>query len=344
MSFVKAAVLRNNEMVVDDIPDPVPGFGQVLTRVVACGICGSDLHFVKHGAELTALGDEIGGVPGPKLDLGRDIVMGHEFACEVLEAGPGTEAPPAGTIVTSIPIMLSAAGVDNMAYSNNFNGGYSEKMLLSAPMLLTVPNGLPARHAALTEPMAVGLHAVNRSHIKPGEAALVLGSGPVGLAVIAALRLKGIETIVATDFSPRRRGLATVMGATEVVDPRDEPGIEAWRRVDGRRNLVVFEAVGVPGMLAAAMADAPRNARILVVGVCMENDSVRPAMGIMKELDIGFALGYTPDEFSGTLRSLAEGQLDVEPLITGSVDVAGVPGAFAELANPEAHAKILVEP
>lgn len=341
---MRAAVLRQGAVVVDEVPDPVPAFGQVLTRVVACGICGSDLHFVHHGAELNALSDEVGGGALPVADLNRDIIMGHEFCCEVLEAGPDTQAPAPGTLVTSIPIIFGPSGVQTFAYTNEYPGGYSERMLLSAPMLLPVPNGLPARKAALTEPMAVGLHAVAKSGIKPGDAALVLGCGPVGLATIAGLKLMGIEPIVATDFSPRRRELALTMGAHEAVDPRAEPGIEAWRRVDGRRNLVIFEAVGVPGMLDQAMKDAPQGSTVLVVGVCMQQDTVRPAFGIMKELTIKFALGYSPDEFAGSLRAIAEGEIDVEPMITGSVDIDGVPQAFEDLANPEAHAKILVEP
>ena len=123
-----------------------------------------------------------------------------------------------------------------------------------------------------------------------------------------------------------------------------EPAIEAWRRVDGRRRLVLFEAVGVPGMIDAVMRDAPRDSRLLVVGVCMEPDRITPFFGIGKELEIRFALAYAPDEFAGSLRSIAEGELDVAPLITGSVDLDGVPAAFDALAHPDEHAKILVEP
>src|SRR5207248_498259 len=129
-----------------------------------------------------------------------------------------------------------------------------------------------------------------------------------------------------------------------VVDPAVEPAVDAWRRVDGAKNLVIFEAVGVPGMIDAAIAAAPRGARLLVVGVCMEMDVIRPMLGIAKEIDIGFALGYSPFEFQGTLQSIAEGELDVEPLITGSVGIDGVPQAFEDLGNPEDHCKILVEP
>ena len=329
-------------MVVDEVPDPTPGMGQVLVRTLACGVCGSDLHFVKHGRRMTELALLMG--TAERLDFDRDIFMGHEFSAEVLDAGPDTVAPPPGSVVTSIPGLITLEGPKNLAYTNDFPAGYSEMLLLSAPLLLTVPGGVDPRHAALTEPMAVGLHAVNKSGIRAGEAALVLGCGPVGLAVIAALRAKGVEPIVATDFSVTRRRLAVTMGAHEAVDPRSEPGIDAWRRVDGMRPLVIFEAVGVPGMLESALEDAPPGARILIVGVCMETDKVDPIFGIMKELSIQFALGYDPMEFAESLRAIAEGEVDVAPLITASVDLDGLPGAFGVLANPDAHGKILMEP
>jgi len=347
---MQAAVMRNATLTTDEVPDPVPGPGQLLVRTLACGICGSDLHTLRHGdqfVEMSEGGSEgLGpGIPAPKImDLGQDVVMGHEFSAEVLEIGDNVGNCRPGDIVVSVPIVLDAQGIHPIGYSNDYPGGYAERMILSDLFALKVPDGVDPRHAALTEPMAVGLHAVNLSGIAPGDAAVVLGCGPVGLAVIAALRLLGVETIVATDFSPIRRGLATVMGAHEVTDPRTEPAIDVWRRVDGRRPLVVFEAVGVPGMIDDAMRSAPRGTQILVVGVCMETDHIRPMRGVVKELRIQFAFGYDPLEFKAMLDRIATGELDVAPLITGSVPIAGVPQAFVDLEDPEAHAKILVEP
>ena len=346
---MRAAALKSGTIYVkDDAPDPVPTFGTVLVQVKACGICGSDLHFAKHGAEMLAKGKEMQGMPSlgpaPELDLDRDVYMGHEFCAEVLEVGPDTVGPPAGTLVTSVPALLTMTGVQPIVFSNEVAGGYGERMLLSAPMLLEVPNGLDFRHAALTEPMAVGLHAVHKSGISPREGALVLGCGPVGLAVIAALKLEGVETIVASDFSPARRALATRMGAGEVVDPAVEPAFEAWARTAGSKPLVCFEAIGVPGIIDSVLRDAPHSTRLVVVGVCMETDRINPFFGISKELNVQFCLGYDPMEFADTLRSIAEGELDVAPLITGEVDLDGVPGAFDALANPEQHCKILVTP
>lgn len=341
---MRAAVMRNKTLVVDEIADPVPQSGQLLVRTLACGICGSDLHALQHGEQMVEMSKE-SGAPFV-MDLAKDVVMGHEFSAEVLEVGPDAgDAIKAGDVVVSMPVVIGPTGVQGLGYSNEYPGGYGELMVLSSMVSMKVPNGLSFEHAALTEPMAVGRHAVNRSGIAKGTTAVVLGCGPVGLAVIADLKLKGIEPIVAADFSEARRGLAETMGAHVVVDPRDEPALDAWRRVTGgMKSLVIYEAVGVPGMIDQAMSAAPRGAKVLVVGVCMENDAIRPMLGIAKELDVSFALGYDPMEFGGTLRSIAEGELDVAPMITGRVELDGVPQAFADLANPDLHCKILVEP
>src|SRR5580693_4190979 len=180
---MRAAVLREGRMVYrDDVPDPVPESGQVLVAVRSCGICGTDLHFAAHGDEMLALTEQMAdsiGAGGMKVDLNNDVFMGHEFSAEVLEAGPDTDTHAPGTLVTSIPVLLSSRGVEPILSSNSTIGGYAERMLLSAPLLLSIPNGLDPKHAALTEPMAVGLHAVNKSNIQRGETALVLGCGPI---------------------------------------------------------------------------------------------------------------------------------------------------------------------
>jgi threonine dehydrogenase-like Zn-dependent dehydrogenase len=337
---MRAAVLRDGRMVYrDDAPDPVPGPGQVLVAVRACGICGSDLHFAAHGARVLEMGNRVAGRSGGmQVDLDRDVFMGHEFSAEVLEAGPDTETHPAGTLVTSLPVLLSAKGAEPIVYSNSTVGGYAERMLLSAMLLLPIPNGLDLKHAALTEPMAVGLHAVNKSNIAPGETALVLGCGPIGIAIIAALRMRGVETIVAADFSPIRRELASTMGAHQALDPAQGSPF------DSVKAAVVFEAVGVPGIIDDVLLRARPGTRLVVAGVCMQPDTVHPFFAIAKEMNVQFVLAYTPEEFAGSLRALAEGDVDVAPLITGEVGLDGVGAAFDDLADPQRHCKILVTP
>ncbi len=358
---MRAAVMRSQRLVVADLPLPEPGPGEVLVKTLACGICGSDLHALKHAERFVEASRRAGSVF--TMDLSRDVVMGHEFCAEIADHGPGTSrALKAGARVCSRPTLIRADGPRAVGYSNDTPGGYAEYMRLTEALLLEVPNGLPPEQAALTEPMAVGLHAVAKARLEPDDVPLVIGCGPVGLAVIAALRLAGARPIVAADFSSRRRDLATALGADIVVDPaattpwptwreaavwRDAsraPALPPWIAGPPLRPAVVFECVGVPGVLDQIMAAAPKGSRIVVVGVCMEPDTIYPMLGISKELNLQFVLGYTPDEFAATLRHIAQGAIPTAPLITGKVGVEGVAGAFEVLATPERHAKILVEP
>ena len=348
---MRACVMRSGELVVADVPDPRPEPGQLLVRTLACGICGSDLHFLKHAPSMVDLSDQLTPSLGelalalaPAIDLARDIVMGHEFCAEVLETGPDTSGPPAGTPVVSVPVLLTGTGLRQLAYNNDYPGGFAERMLLSAPLVLPVPNGLEPRLAALTEPLAVGIHAVAVAGVTARNAAAVVGCGPVGLAVISALRIEGVEVIVASDLSPARRALALQLGATEVVDPRQEPLIDAWRRVDAKRELVCFEAVGVPGIVDSLLRDVPPGTQIVVVGVCMEPDTTRPFFASAKELCLRYVFAYTPDEFAQALRAISEGEVDISPMITGEVGLDAMPAAFEDLGRPETHVKILVEP
>jgi threonine dehydrogenase-like Zn-dependent dehydrogenase len=340
---MRAVVMRNKALVVDTVPDPVPGPGEAIVKTLACGICGSDLHALKFADKMVDIARE---TEAPfTLDPSRDIVMGHEFCVEVLDYGPGTEgAVQPGQRAVSMPLLFRPTGIMGVGYSNEVPGGYGELMVLNASLLLGVPNGLVTEHAALTEPMAVGLHAVEKARLAPGDAAMVYGCGPVGLAVVAALKLKGVEPIVAGDYSPMRRALAEKMGAHVVVDPKATRMIDAYRQAADLRPTAVFECVGVPGVLQEIMRQAPLGAKIVVAGVCMEDDSIRPMYGINKELSVQFVLGYSPMEFADTLGALADGRIDVAPLVTGKVGVGGVAQAFTDLGSPERHAKILVEP
>jgi threonine dehydrogenase-like Zn-dependent dehydrogenase len=353
--------MRKRALVLADVPAPQPGPGDVLVRTLACGICGSDLHALRHAEQFVATARRGGNAF--VMDLDRDVVMGHEFCAEIVEHGPDTTRRlPVGTRVCSRPTLMRPTGPQNIGYSNDNPGGYGEYMRLSEALLLPVPNGLATDHAALTEPMAVGVHAVAKARLEPDDAPLVIGCGPVGLAVVAALRLAGARPIVAADFSRRRRELAVTLGADVVVDPAETTPWASWREAAVYRDparaptlppwiagpavrpAVVFECVGVPGVLDQVMAAAPRGTRLVVVGVCMEPDTIHPLLGIGKELNLQFVLGYTPDEFTATLRHIAEGAIPTAPLITGTVGIEGMADAFTALGSPERHAKILVKP
>ncbi len=340
---MRAVVMRNSKLVVDTVPDPVPQEGEILVKTLACGICGSDVHALKHAARMVEVSRE-SGAPFT-VDLRRDVIMGHEFCAEVIDFGPNASAAVRrGERVVAMPILFRGGRMEGIGYSNEASGGYAERMVLSASLALRVPDGLPTEHAALTEPMAVGVHAVAKAQLGAHDAALVIGCGPVGLAVIAALKLRVIAPIVAADFSATRRRLAQHLGADVVVNPAEEPAIEAFHQAADLRPAVIFECVGVAGMLRQVMRDAPRDARVVVAGVCMEDDVIEPLFGINKELALQFVFGYTPAEFADTLQAIADGKIDVSPLVTGRVGLDGVPQAFDELAHPDTHAKILVEP
>ena len=227
---MRAVVMRKQHLVVADLPLPTPGPGEVLVKTLACGICGSDLHALKHAENFVEAERRAGS--RFVMDLSRDVVMGHEFCAAIVEHGPETRRHlPRGTRVCSRPGLVRPDGVWTVGYSNDTPGGYAEYMRLTEALLLPVPDALATEQAALTEPMAVGVHAVEKASLGPDDAPLVIGCGPVGLAVIAALRLKGARPIVAADFSPRRRELAAALGADVVVDPAGTTPWQSWREV-----------------------------------------------------------------------------------------------------------------
>jgi threonine dehydrogenase-like Zn-dependent dehydrogenase len=355
---MRAAVTRGGELVVGDVSDVTPGSGHVVVRSLAAGICGSDLHALADFAHFTGLMDSVG---VPMLDPAADCVFGHEFCAEIVEHGPDTsQTLPVGTRVCSVPIIVGSTGVEQIGYSNKFPGALAEYMALQEMLLLPVPEGLDTNLAALTEPLAVGEHAVGLSGLEPGQPCLVVGCGPVGLAVIAALKGRGHGPVLAADFSPTRRRLAEAFGADEVIDPAAESPHDRWSAFGVAKTVmeraaasmfggvikdpVIFEAVGVPGMLQSLIADAPPRSRIVVVGVCMHTDSIEPFMAVTKEMEFRFSFGYNPAEFAATLARLGAGVPGAELLVTSSVDLAGAPGAFETLRTPGEHGKILVNP
>lgn len=378
---MKAVSCEHGTLSVVDLPTPQPSKGQLLLDVRRCGICGSDLHAKDHADELT---DVMTGVGYPDfMRSDTPVVMGHEFCGEVAERGRGVGKQfKTGTPVVSFPLVRANGGVHLTGLSPLAPGGYAEQVLAEAAMSFVIPNGLDLDTAALTEPMAVALHAVRRSEIGKRDVAIVIGCGPVGLAVICHLKALGVRTIVASDFSATRRELATRCGAHVVVDPAvDSPyaatgqrgaitaapelyelgvgSMEKLRRVPGWEHLyraaealgaagpkrpVIFECVGVPGVIDGIIGAAPLQSRVVVAGVCMGADRLHPAMANGKEIDLRFVFGYTPLEFRDTLHMLADGDLDASALVTGTVGLDGVANAFDALGSAEAHAKILIDP
>lgn len=340
--MTRAAILDRGNIRVGEVSDLVPARGQVLVKTLACGICGSDLH--------RATASRQGGQPC--------LVLGHEFCAEVLDYGPQTSGPVAvGARVVSFPYIVGRTGLEVLGFSPDYPGGFSEHMVLSAADLVEVPNGLSPTLAALTEPLAVGEHAVAHGRPEVGDVAMVVGCGPVGLAVIIALRQRGMGPIIAVDFSPERRKMAESFGADVTVDPAKESPYDSWGKfgIDngkefallayaGRKKIsrtIIFECVGAPGVIASVIDSAQLGATVVVAGACSKEDRFIPVNALTKELELRFVNGYSHDEFAGTLRHIAEGRIDVSAMVTRVIGIDEVNEAFSALSSP-AEAKIVL--
>lgn len=339
-----AVVARAGKVSVETVEDPTPGSGEVLVAPLACGICGSDLHTLEMQASMP--------------DAILPMILGHEFVGEILDYGPDTERRhKRGTIVTSVPYLDTTSGPQLLGLSPVAGGGLAERMLLQEHRLVVVTPNLSPTLAAFTEPLAVGAHAVAAAQMQKSDAALVIGCGPVGLAVIAALKAAGHGPVVASDFSAERRRLAEDIGADVVVDANEASPYAAWTELAGpalppsplwthgmRAGTVVFECVGVPGVLNTVMQSVRPHTRIVVVGVCQQPDTITPATGIINELSLRFVFAYRPEEFAQALDWIATGKIDVAPLITDVLPLNQVSRAFAELAPPSTQCKIMLTP
>ena len=226
------------------------------------------------------------------------------------------ESLPIGARVVSVPILLRPQPIQIGFGGVATPGGYAEYMVLSEDLLIPVPDNVADDTAALAEPLTVALHAVNRGALGSDDVPIVIGCGPIGLAVIAVLKMRGVGPIIAADFSPARRALASALGADVVVDPRETSPYDSWLSVAavsdparyGRqttmfpqfafRPSVVFECVGVPGVIQQILAGAAPCTKVVVAGLCMQEDSFQPTFGILKEIDLIFCISYTFEEYA----------------------------------------------
>ncbi|GAA3195767.1 zinc-binding dehydrogenase [Actinocorallia longicatena] len=355
---MRAALTRDKTLVVTEVPDPVPLDGQVLVRTLACGICGSDLHALADPDAFMETSRRSGGIPHDPRD---GLVFGHEFSAEILEYGPNTQGTlPVGTKVCGPPIGLGPSGAGIVGYAPMFPGGYGELMVLTEAFVMEIPNGLDPRAAAITEPFAVAHRAVERSRIPDDAVAVVLGLGPIGLGVVATLKARGHGPVIAVDFSPARRSLAERLGADEVLDPAVASPYDRWAELGipvstvesltheilgiPTRKAVIFECVGVPGLLQQVIDGAPSGSTVMIVGVCMSDDVIMPGVSAVKELTLKGTFGTNPAQYKAALDDIAEGRIDAGSIISSTVGLDGLAGAFTELASPGAQAKIIVDP
>ncbi len=339
---MKALLMEKGKLWVDTVPDPVPGAGEILVRSLACGICGSDLHAHQHTEHFIQASLKFQGAF--RLITHNPVVLGHEFCAEIVDFGPSVKGPfKSGTRVCSVPVLWRNQSTLPIGFSDEVPGGFAEYMLLSESLVVPVPDHLSSRYAALAEPSAVAKHAVAKSASGSADCILILGAGPVGLAVVIELKRLGLAPIVVSEPNRDRLKMAENFGADVVIDPQRE---RWWREktIHNARKTLIFECVGIPNLLSDVYEHAPAHSRIVVVGVCLQTDSVNHLAAINKELNVQYVLGYTLDEYAQSLAEIAEGELMVEPMVTDVIGLDRTPEMFTELARSCAHCKVIVEP
>lgn len=334
---MKAAVFQgvNKPLVVETIPDPTPGPKDVIVKVGRCGICGSDLHISE---------DPIFGVPA-------GVVLGHEYAGEVVEVGREVSRVKKGDHVAVFP--LESCGECGPCRSGDGawcergmvvgGGGYGELSKAAEHQIVRMPSGVSMDDGALVEPMAVGLHALNVAGMRSGARVLVVGAGPIGLAVVFWARRMGAGRIAVTASSNRRANLAVEMGATTFIDPADSSP-EAVNRALGGPPEIVFEAVGKAGLIQRCVDYCDRRGTVVVVGLCTTPDTINPFFVINKEVRIQPSAFYDVRDFETTLDVFDAGVLTPNHMITDHVDLNGLPEAFEALKQRTHQCKVMVKP
>lgn len=326
---MRAAVVQDGVFTIADIADPTPGPTELLVRVAAAGVCGSDL---KTAAFMP---------PG--------TVMGHEFAGEVVAVGESVpEHWQVGIPVAAMPVLGCGSCrncvLGDLARCNDVRtlglgiepGGFAELVRVGAAETVALPQNVPPQYGALVEPLAVGLHAVAAAHIRPGDRVLVVGGGSVGATVVVWAARMGAAEVVVSEPASQRRCAALTFGAYTVLDPTaDSVGTE---------YDVAIECVGAPGMLDNCVAAVRAHGRIVVAGVCITPDPFASAVAVVKEVDMRFVSYYTEREFALAAQLLGTDSFDAEAFVTQRVGLEQLNRVFTELSGPNEHLKVLVEP
>lgn len=341
---MKAAYVQNGAVHVGEMPDPVPAKGQALVRTHSCGLCASDAHFLHAGQHVIDLSKKFGGAYAG-LDTTKAFVPGHEYVGEVIDYGPGSKRTvKAGRRVTSVPIMRQGGAYAVVGFSHDCPGGFGELMLLDEDFLMEIPDGLDDDLAAMTEPLAVGLEHARRGRPTKDDVALVVGCGGIGLGVIVGLKLMGIGPIVAADFHEDRRALALKMGADIAIDPRVISPYEPLPDLGNRRVNLIYECVGMPGLLQQIVSAAAFDSRIVMGGYCMEPESLYVFSAQNKRLTVHFAGGEEPQDMNLALKTITDGKIDIPAWVGGRIGLSGVAQAVAELSGPSAPVRTVVDP
>ena len=341
---MKAAYIQNGKVQTGTFDDPIPAKGQALVRTHSCGMCASEAHFLHSGQHVIDLSKKFGGAYA-SLDMDKPFVPGHEYVGEVVDYGPGSKRTvKPGRKVTSVPIMRQGGAHAVVGFSHDCPGGFGELMLLDEDFIMEVPADLDDDLAAMTEPLAVGLEHARRGRPTKDDIALVVGCGAIGLGVIAGLKLLGIAPIVAADFHEGRRDMALRMGADIVLDPREISPYGPLPGLAGKQVNLVYECVGLPGLMQQIISGVGFEARIVMGGYCMEPEQLYVFAAQNKRLNIQFAGGEEPQDMQLALRSIAEGKVDVRAWLGTRIGIGGVAQAISEMSGPLAPVRTVVDP
>jgi (R,R)-butanediol dehydrogenase/meso-butanediol dehydrogenase/diacetyl reductase len=335
--MMKAAVVRQNDIRVEDVPKPQAGPGEVIIEVKYCGVCGSDVHRFAAG-----------GFPD-------GAILGHEPYGVVAEVGKGVTEWRGGERVIAIAYdpCRQCRWCRQGEYQLCLNkywiglganpGGFAEYVKARSVMLLHVPDEVTDRAAALTEPLAVALHAVRTAHINLGDTAVVIGAGPIGLLVTQCLRVAGARAIGVVEIAPGRAQLAARLGADKVFTPGSDDWVaEVIRSLEAEPD-VVFECAGAVQTLQDAAELVRPRGKIMLVGVSLEPVPIIPMVWGLKEAELKACIAYR-NEFPLALELLAKNQIDVTSLISDVISLEDVGQTVKDLQKPHDQIKVLVEP